>query len=251
MQPQNPTELLISEILCKAESSDLARNIKSYCGSGCVFNTESAWHYINDSSFREFVHKCSYIFIDGSALVLALWFFKIRLHRNHGPNVLNTAIKYGEFDSVLVVGGSKESANILLNDSAAYGIDDILPLPFFQSKDDFFSVEESLRKFVERRPGRKLILVSLGLPKQEMFTNFILERNIVVPSRDLVLPVGAAIDFLAGTKARGGRMWQYLGLEWLPRLIREPRMLPRVYRSLEAVIRIIRYRKSFLRLDKS
>jgi N-acetylglucosaminyldiphosphoundecaprenol N-acetyl-beta-D-mannosaminyltransferase len=41
--------------------------------------------------------------------------------------------------------------------------------------------------------------------------------------------VGAAFDFLAGTKARVPRWMQHFGLEWLFRLCQEPRRLTARY----------------------
>jgi N-acetylglucosaminyldiphosphoundecaprenol N-acetyl-beta-D-mannosaminyltransferase len=44
-----------------------------------------------------------------------------------------------------------------------------------------------------------------------------------------MLGVGAAFDFLAGTKRRAPALMQRLGLEWLFRLASEPRRLWRRY----------------------
>lgn len=244
MQPQNQVESLISELNSKAEPEGFVNRVSAYSGAGCVFNTESAWYFFTSPSFRSYVTECKYIFIDGSALVLALRFYSLRLHRNHGPDVLRAAIDEGNFDSILVLGGNPQSVSMLLASGSTHGIDDVLALPFFHSRDEFALAEKQLSSFFESKTGRRLVLVSLGLPKQEEFTKFMLEGNFVDTTRDLVLPVGAAIDFLTGTRTRGGKLWQRLGLEWLPRLIREPRMIPRVYRSLKAVIAIINYRIS-------
>ena len=47
--------------------------------------------------------------------------------------------------------------------------------------------------------------------------------------RAVMLGVGAAFDFLAGRKRQAPRLVQRLGLEWLYRLIHEPRRLWRRY----------------------
>jgi N-acetylglucosaminyldiphosphoundecaprenol N-acetyl-beta-D-mannosaminyltransferase len=44
-----------------------------------------------------------------------------------------------------------------------------------------------------------------------------------------MLGVGAAFDFLAGRKAQAPGLLQRLGLEWLYRLVHEPRRLWRRY----------------------
>ena len=45
----------------------------------------------------------------------------------------------------------------------------------------------------------------------------------------VILCVGAAVDFLSGTLPRAPEGWQRLGLEWLHRLLSEPRRLWRRY----------------------
>jgi len=68
--------------------------------------------------------------------------------------------------------------------------------------------------------GARLIFVGLGGPKQERWT----ARQVgLVPG--VLLPVGAALDVLAGTKSRPPRWAQRHGLEWLHRLATEPRRL--------------------------
>jgi N-acetylglucosaminyldiphosphoundecaprenol N-acetyl-beta-D-mannosaminyltransferase len=41
--------------------------------------------------------------------------------------------------------------------------------------------------------------------------------------------IGAVFDYYSGTKQRASVFWQRLGLEWLPRFIREPKRLWRRY----------------------
>lgn len=70
-----------------------------------------------------------------------------------------------------------------------------------------------------------VVWVGLGAPKQErwMAANF---DRIEAP---VMVGVGAAFDFLAGTKAEAPKWMQRSGLEWLFRLASEPRRLWRRY----------------------
>ena len=69
-----------------------------------------------------------------------------------------------------------------------------------------------------------LVWVGLGAPKQESWMAMA-SRYLSVP----LLGVGAAFDFLAGTKKRAPRWMQRLGVEWLFRLVTEPRRLWKRY----------------------
>jgi len=71
-----------------------------------------------------------------------------------------------------------------------------------------------------------VLLVGLGSPKQE---KFIYENLKKMPSVKLAIGVGGAFDFISGCTKRAPRILQKIGLEWLWRLILEPRRAKRVY----------------------
>jgi N-acetylglucosaminyldiphosphoundecaprenol N-acetyl-beta-D-mannosaminyltransferase len=73
--------------------------------------------------------------------------------------------------------------------------------------------------------GADIVWVGLGAPKQERWMHRMMPRL----TAHAVLGVGAAFDFNAGLLPRAPRFMQRLGLEWLYRLLREPRRLARRY----------------------
>ena len=66
-----------------------------------------------------------------------------------------------------------------------------------------------------------VLWVGLGCPKQEIWIRERV-RQLNVP---VAVTIGAAFDFSAGTVRRAPRWMQEHGLEWLHRLIQEPRRL--------------------------
>jgi N-acetylglucosaminyldiphosphoundecaprenol N-acetyl-beta-D-mannosaminyltransferase len=69
--------------------------------------------------------------------------------------------------------------------------------------------------------GADIVWVGLGLPKQDEW----LHRSAALFAPAVGLGVGAAFDFLAGTKPRAPQWVQAAGLEWMHRLLKEPRRL--------------------------
>jgi N-acetylglucosaminyldiphosphoundecaprenol N-acetyl-beta-D-mannosaminyltransferase len=65
------------------------------------------------------------------------------------------------------------------------------------------------------------VWVGLGLPKQEKW----MAAHVGRIDATALIGVGAAFDFQAGTKPRAPHWMQHSGLEWLFRLISEPRRL--------------------------
>jgi N-acetylglucosaminyldiphosphoundecaprenol N-acetyl-beta-D-mannosaminyltransferase len=72
--------------------------------------------------------------------------------------------------------------------------------------------------------GAHIVFVALGCPKQEMW---MADHRGRIPA--VMIGVGAAFDYHAGTLARAPRWMQSGGLEWLHRLATEPRRLWRRY----------------------
>lgn len=71
--------------------------------------------------------------------------------------------------------------------------------------------------------GAHIVFVGLGCPKQEKWMAHQYKQINAV-----MLGVGAAFDYHAGTITRAPLAWQHAGLEWLYRLTQEPlRLLPR------------------------
>ncbi len=70
-----------------------------------------------------------------------------------------------------------------------------------------------------------ILVVGLGAPKQEIWVHQNRDR---IRAR-VALCVGATIDFLAGEKSRAPRWMQSAGIEWMHRMMSEPRRLVRRY----------------------
>jgi N-acetylglucosaminyldiphosphoundecaprenol N-acetyl-beta-D-mannosaminyltransferase len=76
-----------------------------------------------------------------------------------------------------------------------------------------------------------LVWIALGAPKQELWA----QRHSAHFSSSLLMPVGAAFDFIGGKKSRAPQWMQHNGLEWLHRLATEPRRLGSRYLSTNSV----------------
>jgi exopolysaccharide biosynthesis WecB/TagA/CpsF family protein len=75
-----------------------------------------------------------------------------------------------------------------------------------------------------RASGADMVLVGRGCPRQE---RWVAQHRGLIPVP--MLAVGAAFDYIAGNITRPPRWMQRAGLEWLFRLIQEPRRLFRRY----------------------
>jgi N-acetylglucosaminyldiphosphoundecaprenol N-acetyl-beta-D-mannosaminyltransferase len=83
--------------------------------------------------------------------------------------------------------------------------------------------DPALERVRAARPD--LVLVALGSPKQERW----IHRSRAALGGAVALGVGASVDFLAGRVSRCPRWVSRVGLEWLYRLLKEPRRLAHRY----------------------
>ena len=75
-----------------------------------------------------------------------------------------------------------------------------------------------------RTSGASLLFVGLGCPRQEVFA-YEMSQQLSMP----IIAVGAAFDYYAGMLSEPPEFLQKAGLQWLYRLVQEPRRLWRRY----------------------
>jgi N-acetylglucosaminyldiphosphoundecaprenol N-acetyl-beta-D-mannosaminyltransferase len=90
----------------------------------------------------------------------------------------------------------------------------------------YFTSEEEpkvVRRIVEAKPD--IIFVALGAPRQEKW----IRRHMAELQAPVAIGVGGSFDVLAGRVPRAPQWMQKTGLEWLYRLARDPKRLPRMW----------------------
>lgn len=97
-----------------------------------------------------------------------------------------------------------------------------VPAPFMQPE----SPEWRATLEAAERCGAEIFLLCLSFPKQEIFARDLKARGA---AQGVALCVGASIDFLTGRQERAPAVLRRAGLEWLHRLLSQPRRLWKRY----------------------
>ena len=90
--------------------------------------------------------------------------------------------------------------------------------------------EESQRSFANAQDDKndsKIVFVNFGAPHQEIFINSVKNDNI-----KLAMGVGGSFDFLTGKIKRAPKFLRCIGLEWLWRLLQEPKRFRRIFSAV-------------------
>lgn len=72
-----------------------------------------------------------------------------------------------------------------------------------------------------------VVITALGIPEQEK----LIYRHLKKFKKGILIGVGGSLDVLSGSKKRAPKIFIKLNLEWLYRIIREPKRLKRFYNN--------------------
>lgn len=86
-----------------------------------------------------------------------------------------------------------------------------------------------------------VVLVALGIPDQEL----LIHNNLNKFNKGIFVGVGGSFDVLSGTKKRAPQCFRNMHLEWLYRIIKEPKRFNRFFNSnIKYILKINNERKN-------
>ena len=208
---------------------DVAQRIRERVPDGVVSitNTESMYHALRRPEHLHYIQNAHYSLCDGVGVIVAGWFWGVHIRRYNGPifqlDCTERGIKEGWRHFYL--GGKPGVA-----DEMARRLSERYPgaqcvgtyAPPFRP----LTEEEDaavVRMINDARPD--FVWVGLGLLKQEQWIAAHRDR-IEAP---WMVGVGAAFDYHSGAVRWAPRVLRALGLEWLFRLILQPRLRAKRY----------------------
>ena len=77
-----------------------------------------------------------------------------------------------------------------------------------------------------------ILFVAFGAPKQDKFIYQLKSSNLKPLTLRLAIGVGGTFDYISGSIIRAPKWMRTLGLEWLYRLIRQPKRLGRIFTAV-------------------
>ena len=180
-----------------------------------------------DPAFARVVREADLATADGMPVLLALrYFHKLDQERVAGNDIMPAILTKAAHDglSVYLYGGSPDGQD-RIKERAGRELPDLVfagcHAPPFAPLSAMDMREEAERI---NRSGAHIVLVSLGCPKQEQWMHAMKDRVNAV-----MLGLGGAFLLYAGIDTRAPRWMRRLSLEWLYRLMLEPRRLWKRY----------------------
>jgi N-acetylglucosaminyldiphosphoundecaprenol N-acetyl-beta-D-mannosaminyltransferase len=192
-------------------------------GYVCVANVHVAIEGRDDPEFEKLVNAADLVLPDGTPLV---WMQRLQGNEGaqqvRGPSLMPMLMKHAEIENLKVgfLGGRPDVLKSLIarstNEFPRLQIPFQFSPPFRELSDD----EKAATAKEINDSGVQILFVGLGCPKQERWMAE--NRNHV---NAVMIGVGAAFDLYAGNIREAQQMLSKLGLEWMFRLVQEPRRL--------------------------
>ena len=190
-------------------------------------NLNSIYIFHHDHAMRNFYEIANYVHIDGMALVFIGRLLKLPFQRVHRVTyvdwiwiLIEKAVEEGW--SILYLGSKEEVGN-----RAAEIFRDRYPDLKIATESGYFCTETENHHIIDKiklyQPH--ILMVGMGMPRQE---KWILD-NIDDIEANIILPCGACVDYIASETRTPPRWMGQVGLEWLYRLITNPKRLWKRY----------------------
>ncbi len=193
----------------------------------CVSNVHSIMSCQRDPALRAIHNRAGMVTPDGMPLV---WLSRQAGYRHvervYGPDLLLALCRYGlarGYRHFFYGGGAGVAQRLAERLQARFPTLQVAGA-FTPPFGDLSAAEDAEITEYLARSGAHIIWVGLGMPKQERWMAAHIGR---LPQ--VLIGVGAAFDFHSGSKRQAPLWMQRRGLEWLFRLMSEPRRLWRRY----------------------
>lgn len=201
-------------------------------GDGGYVVTPNVDHVVqaeHDSFFAKAYEESSLSLVDGKPLV---WWSRALGHplpeKISGSDLVRPLMTRAASRglSVFLLGGregiAQRAADLFVQENPSLSVAGVVAPPFgFDGNPE----EDARIVHAIQRAAPSLVLVALGAPRQELWMHK--HHRILAPT--VLIGVGGALDMVAGVFPRAPRWVSDAGLEWMFRLVHEPRRLARRY----------------------
>ena len=189
------------------------------------------WHFAAGSTFVAAHHDeylestllAGNVFCDSLPVSKFLTWTGIKIFQVRGTDFLDLAITSGMKGKHFFLGGEAESLNLLIAKVEAQNQNfEIVGTSDARISSTVYEYELPIDLI--RNSNADVIWICLGSPKQDFVA-----AHLTLILKVHCFAIGAALDFYSGYKRETPRLLRKIGLEWLFRLLSEPRRLWRRY----------------------
>ncbi len=201
-----------------------------------------------NNSLQKALRSADILLPDGAGLILASKFLGFKLNRITGRKMFEKILKFADQKNlkIFLLGSSGKVISLCLkrlkgeySTIKASGFEG----PFLDKEGspitnkDLEAEKRALRMINTFKPD--ILFVAFGAPKQEIWLNNNLHKLKIGGG----MVVGGTFDYFSGVKPLPPRFLSKIGLEWLWRLIYDPKRLKRIFNALVVFPFLVLFKK--------
>ena len=232
------TKKVLGFSVCPLEYNSLLTNIKNDLKNNkqnIIFNINPliVMNFYKKENIKKEFNKQKYNIPDGIGTVLAL--------KMKGEKIPGRITGIELFFSLLEIAnekkykiylyGAKEEVISKTKENIIKKYPNLMIVGFNNGYEDEKKVLDNI---IKTKPD--MLFIGTGSPKQE---EFIINNQKLLKNIKLIMPVGGTFDVISGYTKRAPKMWQKLKLEWLYRLIKEPKRIKNDLKLIKFIILVL------------
>lgn len=228
-------QILGVKISCLADYHETYEKIKYFLNIKMdstyitVNNVHTVIEACRNNSFKKILNESIISLPDGKPLsIIAKLKGDKNINRIFGPTFIEKTIDWGQKDELkhYFFGGSESTLTGMLKKIEQQFPEAVIAGTYSPPYSEKFSKTDN-KKFIEQmnNSNADIFWIGLGAPKQEIW----MYENYKKLNKGIMIGIGAGFDYLAGKTKHAPEWMKNLALEWLYRLIQEPRRLWKRY----------------------
>ncbi len=187
-------------------------------------NAETFMFAKKDKTMNEIIlNKNNLVVADGISILMGAKKLKLEVPTKiTGVEMMENLLINSKHNKVYLLGSKKEVLTKLVDK-----INSIYPNVSLVGYHDGYNYDETkvINEILKTKPD--FIFIALGIPKQEKLINKIIDKV----NKGVFIGVGGSFDVISGVKKRAPKIIRKLNLEWLYRIIKEPKRIKRFYQN--------------------
>lgn len=187
-------------------------------------NAETFMFAKKDKTMNEIIlNKNNLVVADGISILMGAKKLKLEVPTKiTGVEMMENLLINSKHNKVYLLGSKKEVLMKLVDK-----INSIYPNVSLVGYHDGYNYDETkvINEIIKTKPD--FIFIALGIPKQEKLINKIIDKV----NKGVFIGVGGSFDVISGVKKRAPKIIRKLNLEWLYRIIKEPKRIKRFYQN--------------------
>lgn len=212
----------VYNLFVKTQNNSLSWKIDDFLRVGKAktiyfLNAHAVNNAVKNKEFFNTIIEGDYLLRDGIGVQMAFKFFGLESTKNlNGTDLIPEIIKQYKDKKIALFGASDKVLKATNNRLHSEGYKNIVI-----SLNGFYNDIKYIEACKAHNPD--IVILCMGMPKQELLSKQLSSHA------QLIICGGGWIDFYSGTKDRAPRWIRSINLEWVYRLVKEPKRLGKRY----------------------